>query len=327
MIYSDTLYGKQEINEPWVLDIINHPSFLRLKGVGQYGYIVPYYPEAQTTRFEHSIGVFLLLRKFGLSKEEQLAGLLHDISHTVFSHCIDYVFNEKTPELQTYQDDHHEKYIRSDSISKLVRKHGFRVSDVVNYKNYKALELCLPDLCADRIDYILRDGMSFGVISQDRARDILSELKLENGVWIFKELIAAKDLSFLFKKMNNDFYAAPWTANMHSTVGSFLRLALEKKYISFNDLYSSDQEVIKKINQNFHDEELKKLWKMMNEPDFVLDEKNYDVVVKTKSRVVDPWLMVYDNKKRFSDVDKNWRTVVKSEVKPKKYYIKFKKNE
>ena len=37
----------------------------------------------------------LLIKKLGGSVEEQIAGLLHDVSHTAFSHVIDYVFDNK----------------------------------------------------------------------------------------------------------------------------------------------------------------------------------------------------------------------------------------
>jgi len=325
MKYTDTLYGEQEINEPWVLEIINHPDFLRLKGISQYGYIKPYHPEATTSRYDHSIGVFLLLRKFGLSRKEQLAGLLHDISHMVFSHSIDYALDRQTAEMQTHQDDSHEEYVRSISVSELIKKYKFSISDVVCYKDYQALELELPDLCADRIDYILRDAISFGVIKKNQAVDVLDGLMLRDGIWIFKDIVKAKVFAYLFKKMNNDFYAASWTANMHITVGSYVGYALEKEYIEKADLYLTDEEVIKKINRNIDDAKLDGLWQMMNKPDFSLDRKNYDVLVKTKSRIVDPWFMYHGKQKRFSAVDESWKKAINKELLAKEYFIKYNK--
>lgn len=47
------------------------------------------------------MGVMLLIKKLNGSIEEQIAGWIHDISHTAFSHLIDYVFDSEG-------EDHHE---------------------------------------------------------------------------------------------------------------------------------------------------------------------------------------------------------------------------
>ena len=47
------------------------------------------------TRYEHSVGVMLLARRVGGGLREQVAALLHDVSHTAFSHVIDHVFHDQ----------------------------------------------------------------------------------------------------------------------------------------------------------------------------------------------------------------------------------------
>jgi len=42
--------------------IISHPSFLRLKGIRQLSFSQQVYPGATHTRFEHSIGVYHLMK-------------------------------------------------------------------------------------------------------------------------------------------------------------------------------------------------------------------------------------------------------------------------
>ena len=39
-----------------------------------------------TTHFEHSLGAFILVRRLDAALDEQIAALLHDASHTAFSH-------------------------------------------------------------------------------------------------------------------------------------------------------------------------------------------------------------------------------------------------
>ena len=50
-------------------------------------------PVQERDPFEHSLGVYLLLRRLGADRREQVAGLLHDISHTAFSHAVDFLIS------------------------------------------------------------------------------------------------------------------------------------------------------------------------------------------------------------------------------------------
>src|SRR5436190_23051682 len=95
MRWHDRVYGDVAIEEPGILDLIGSPTFERLKGVRQAGPSALTFPFKNVTRFEHSLGVFLLLRRLGADRREQVAGLLHDISHTAFSHAVDFVISSE----------------------------------------------------------------------------------------------------------------------------------------------------------------------------------------------------------------------------------------
>ncbi|MCJ7703374.1 MAG: HD domain-containing protein, partial [Anaerolineales bacterium] len=88
MIYSDPVYGPVEITEPVLLDLMESRAIQRLHGVLQHGVSALVGITSPTSRFEHSVGALLLVRRLGASLEEQVAALLHDISHTAFSHVI-----------------------------------------------------------------------------------------------------------------------------------------------------------------------------------------------------------------------------------------------
>lgn len=90
MIISDVLYGEFEVDQV-VEELILSKSVQRLKGIHQTGASYLVNKEWNVTRFDHSVGVMLLVKKLGGSVEEQIAGLLHDVSHTAFSHVVDYV--------------------------------------------------------------------------------------------------------------------------------------------------------------------------------------------------------------------------------------------
>jgi len=64
MRYTDSVYGKIEIEEPVLLELINSPAVQRLKDIDQAGYFTAYFPNTSRSRFEHSLGVCLLLKKY-----------------------------------------------------------------------------------------------------------------------------------------------------------------------------------------------------------------------------------------------------------------------
>lgn len=88
MNIADPIYGKMRIQKPVLIELLSAPSVIRLKNISQFGIPDQYYHLKNYSRFEHSVGVMILLRKLGASVEEQAAGLLHDVSVSAFSHII-----------------------------------------------------------------------------------------------------------------------------------------------------------------------------------------------------------------------------------------------
>ena len=101
MRWDDRVYGDSVIDDPAILALIDCPTFRRLGGIRQAGPSALAFPFKTVTRYEHSLGAHLLLKRLEASPKEQVAGLLHDISHTAFSHAVDFVFASEA-------QDHHE---------------------------------------------------------------------------------------------------------------------------------------------------------------------------------------------------------------------------
>ncbi|MBC6133594.1 HD domain-containing protein [Listeria booriae] len=94
MKYTDVLYGEFEIDG--VLErLFKSDAMQRLAGVHQAGAAYLVQKNWTVNRLEHSVGVMLLVKKFGAKLDEQIAALLHDISHTSFSHVVDYLMQDK----------------------------------------------------------------------------------------------------------------------------------------------------------------------------------------------------------------------------------------
>ncbi|MDD4271872.1 MAG: HD domain-containing protein [Patescibacteria group bacterium] len=333
MHYQDKVYGNFNITEPVILELINSPALKRLRDVDQGGYgplcAKPYAQPGQFghNRLAHSIGVYLLLKKYGASLEEQVAGLIHDVSHSVFSHCIDYVVEGGDGKKQGHQDNLHDSFITKTQIPKILKKYKLVLSHILNDKNFSLKEKPLPDLCADRIDYSLRTAVIFKKISSKGTQNILNTLEVKNGKWIFKNFKAAKKYARLFYDLNMIHYAGQPSAIMFLAVSDCLKYALQKKYITPDDLYTTDKIVLAKIKKYLNkDEKLNLLWRRMNGK--IKARKNrtdYDARVFCKSRIVDPLFMDKGKIKRLSQAEPNWGKIVKQELKPKKYFLKFDK--
>lgn len=318
------VYGEIEISEPVLVEIINSPSLQRLKKISQAGYFEPYFPGTWHSRFEHSLGVFILLKKYGASIEEQIAGLIHDVSHSAFSHCIDYVLSAGSQKEHYHQDNVFYNYIKKSEIPEILEKYNFDVEYILNENNFPLEERKLPQLCADRIDYSLRTALVFNEI--DSAQFFLENLCVENNNWIFNNFESAKKYAELFFKLNETYFAGIPSAIMFCTVGEYLKYALNKKYILEEDLYTDDDAVLLKIS-HFHnkDKHLNFLFEKMNNKIKCNNQpNNFDNEIFCKSRIVDP--LCHHNKevKSISQIDPDWKEIIENYSKPKQYFLKFK---
>ena len=161
-------------------EMVKLPTMQRLKDVDQSGparFFGPRLPEF--SRYSHSLGVWALLKKAEASKEEQVAGIFHDASHTVFSHVGDYIFAKSISEFteNSYQDSIHMAYLRSTKLDEFLKKFDINFEDIdPENQGYKRLEQSLPDMCADRIEYNVHTGILFGMLSKKEAQSIINDV-------------------------------------------------------------------------------------------------------------------------------------------------------
>jgi len=166
--------------EAVIFELIQTASFQRLRRIRQLGFANLIYHGAEHSRFVHSLGVVHVARRMfesvaeeaGLGDEDRLevlcAAVLHDIGHGPFSHAIEQVTGVP-----------HERYTRAiiddpdSDIAQVLARHGddlaervsayFGVRDDFPCERQVLLDMVSSQLDADRLDYILRDGMATGV--------------------------------------------------------------------------------------------------------------------------------------------------------------------
>ena len=233
-IMNDPVHGFITIDGDFLLNIIGHPWFQRLRRIRQLGLTSLVYPGAQHTRFQHAIGAMHLLQmaletlsnKGTLITEKEgqdalAAILLHDIGHGPFSHALE----------RMIVSCHHE------DVSHLIME---RINDETGGQLSGAINIflgqCIPfmhqlissQLDTDRLDYLKRDsffsGVAEGTIGSDRIIKMLDvtadkQLGIEaKGIYTIEDFLIARRLMY-------------WQVYLHKTVVSaekMLRMALKR---------------------------------------------------------------------------------------------------
>jgi hypothetical protein len=244
MRWDDRVYGEVAIDDPRLLDLIACPTFQRLKGIRQAGPSAFAFPFKTVTRYEHSLGVHVLLRRLGADFREQVAGLLHDISHTAFSHAVDFLYASD-------EQNHHEQlkhaFLERPDVVAALGPLGFAPADFFDDAVYPLLERPLPWLCADRLDYFCRDGLACGVVSSATAARFLNHVEVVDRTIVFTDAAVAREAVELFGVMNRDWWASPTEAYIYNEFANALREGFRLGVLSEADLLHDDAHVMAKL--------------------------------------------------------------------------------
>jgi uncharacterized protein len=286
MIIEDRVYGKINIEESVLLELMKSGPLQRLKGINQAGASKYAIAAKVVTRYEHSVGVMILLKFLGASVEEQIAGLLHDVPHTAFSHVADYVFTSDEHKHE-FHEKFHEQIIKNSEIPVILKKYNYDLSRILDEHNFSLLEKDLPDLCADRIDYSLRDRVAMGA-DISRIPIYIKNFVVKDKEIIFNDMKIAKQFSEDYLEMDYKYWSHPREVAMFQILADALKVALEKKIISQDDLFQDDDFVYNKLKQSKDKDILKYLDKLNPKLKIELDKKNYDFYSRNKLRFVDP---------------------------------------
>ncbi|CAI7633654.1 unnamed protein product [Penicillium pancosmium] len=174
IIIRDEIYGEHSITEPVLIHLLRSPELSRLKGICQHGVTTFLGFGPKVTRFEHSVGAFLLVRAVGASVEEQIAALLHDISHTSLSHVVDDALSQ--PGEGSYHEVHKSRFLKTTQLPQILTQYGFGNLKPLDEELFRLVEMPSPHLCADRLDYALRDALAFEKLTLDQVREIYQSL-------------------------------------------------------------------------------------------------------------------------------------------------------
>lgn len=288
MVISDIIYGEFEVDQVLEELILSKPV-QRLKGIHQAGASYLMNEKWNVTRFDHSVGVMLLIKKLGGSVEEQIAGLLHDVSHTAFSHVIDYVFDNEN---ESYHEEIFSSVVKNSEIPAILSKYGYNYEDILlDDSQWTLLERSAPELCADRVDYTLRDMYTYGYISFEEVQSFLADVIEVDGKMVLQNIEIAEWFTETYYKEVIDFFMKPMNIYGNDMLAETLKLALHKSFIHADDFLLEDDELIVKLQQ-CNDLEVEALLRKIHPNVEVKEDRNdYDLHQKNKVRLIDPPLL------------------------------------
>jgi uncharacterized protein len=280
MLVEDRIYGSFDIESPILLELLNSRLVVRLKNISQLGLPDKYFHVKGFSRYEHSVGVMILLKMLGSSEKEQIAGLLHDVSHTVFSHVIDWVVSDGGEE--GYQDSQHEK-VMSGELGVILEKYGYDYREIANLEKYRLLDCPIPSLCVDRIDYSLRQ------FPRSIVKECLRSMVVNEGRIMFNDVETAKLFAeyFLDKQMN--FWGGADGVTRYVIFAKTLKIALAKGLISIADFWLDENIVLKKLERG--GDEIQNWLKLLIRKS-LNDLPAGERIVRKKFRFVDPEVVV-----------------------------------
>jgi HD superfamily phosphohydrolase len=305
MVYEDSIYRRSVIAEPILLDLLNSTALRRLRGVLQHGVTALLEITKPITRFEHSVGVMLLVRRVGGGLQEQVAALLHDVSHTAFSHVIDHVFHDQGT--QSYHERQKEWWTARTDIPAVLARHGVDWREFLDDEPFPLLEQLLPRLCADRLDYFLRDGSAMGLLSPADVRSVLDHLIVADGRMAVDDVATARLLGERFMAADDQSWSNPYELVLYELTARAIRSALENRVMTEEDLWGTDAVLWDQLRQST-DPEVSR-WVRLTErrPEFVTDHDAPTIRIRPKVRAIDPDVATAEGLRPLSEIDEEFR--------------------
>lgn len=285
ILCTDPVYGRLELREPLLVDIYRTQALQRLASIHQAGITAFIKPERTTTRLDHSVGVVAVLQHLGAGVAEQAAGLLHDVPHTAFSHVVDFVFPNQE---HSYHEDHRVEMLRGTDLPTVISAHGFLWEWLSDAENFSLLEQPLPALCADRLDYFLRDAVATHVFSADVAREFMTHLQVHEGRIVVDSLDVARWLGEQFIALDDAIWCSQQEVGWYAVMAKALQVALSQGHIVESDFLGTDVVLFERLSALASPEIQRWLALLRPDVDFVRDDDNPDLLVLPKPRSVDP---------------------------------------
>ena len=194
-VFKDPVHRYVHVRYQVIWDLIKTKEFQRLRRIKQLGTLYLAFHSAEHSRFNHSLGVYEIVRRMienfkdypEWNEDDNLlaltAALLHDLGHGPFSHSFEDIFH-------TDHEEYTKKIILGHTevnavLSKVAPDFPKQVAEVINktHSNKLIVSMISSQIDADRMDYLQRDsfytGVSYGNFDMERILRVMRPSKDE----------------------------------------------------------------------------------------------------------------------------------------------------
>ena len=170
-------------------------------------------------------------------------------------------------------------------------------------ENFSLLEQDLPHLCADRLDYFLRDARDLGLATDLEVAAALEHLCVYHGEIVTNDLNSARWLGYTFIAADKASWANFREVGLYELAAHAIRRGLEIGVLDDADIWGTDQPAWEKLQASSDPQLQYHLQRVHADTRFERDVKNPEFRVSTKLRSIDPDVHVNGSVQPLSSLD------------------------
>ncbi len=256
---SEKLYSIYHKEIPsFLLPFLKSPEMERIDHIGMHCGMeytsFPFYRDfTKYSRYEHSLGVALIVYHFTNSMKMSLSGLFHDIATPSFAHVIDFLNGDHEK-----QESTEEKTLsilsNSNVILSALQKQNIPLKEVYDYHIYPIADNDSPKLSSDRLEYTLHNFYNYNLATLDEIKEMYDDLCIshneegEDEISFQKEELARK-FSFLTIR-NGQIYVTKEDRFAMEYLAQLIKRAIQRHILKEDDLYTTEENVIRLLSQD-----------------------------------------------------------------------------
>ena len=236
---------------------IHVPEMQRLKDIGmdcgcEYTSFPRFKDLDPYSRFDHSMGVALIVWHFTGDVQQTLSALFHDISSPVFAHVVDFINGDHMK--QEFTEEGTYEIIRSSSeIQTILSSLSLTAEDVCDYHRFPVADNDAPYLSADRLEYSCCNMIRYGFVSSNEVQQYYDDLFVGINEDGSPELMFSSEensLGFAQAALQcSQVYVSDEDRFSMQSLADILGNAIHEGILTKNDLYTTEPMVIQKLKE------------------------------------------------------------------------------